>query len=512
MNAFSRLTTDRAQLLRDASPADPAARPEPEPLRRPTPPPKPYPIAELGPILRPACEAIRRVIQAPDAVCAASLLAAASLATQGLADVRIDGRVIPLSLWLVTIAESGERKSAVDAEAMRGAHEAERELHAAYAESFAQYQREQEEWDAKRDAARSQVINKAKGVGLAQALCGVGEAPLAPLQPNMIAADLTAEGLTKLLRDGRPSVGVMSDEGGLVLGGHGMTKEAVVRTAATLCRLWGSGEIDRVRASEAAVKLYGRRVALHLLVQPVIAERALSDAILSGQGFLARCLLAWPEGTAGTRPYVSESLRENAALARFTARTRDLLQKPMPLAEGTRNELSPCSLTLTAEAKAKWIEFYNAIERREAPGGELAICKPWASKAAEQCLRVAGVLTLIEDPEAQHIELGTLERAAELASWYLNEAARLAGTAELPPEVRDAEALLQWCQATGRNYLYSGAALRLGPSRIRDRIRFIAAVNLLADSGWAHPLATGMKLDGADRRRVWEIVMSTEGA
>ena len=50
-----------------------------------------------------------------------SLLAAASLAVQGQADVHIDGRVLPLSLWLLAVAESGERKTAVDAIAMRAA-------------------------------------------------------------------------------------------------------------------------------------------------------------------------------------------------------------------------------------------------------------------------------------------------------------------------------------------------------------------------------------------------------
>ncbi|MBK6376518.1 MAG: DUF3987 domain-containing protein [Xanthomonadales bacterium] len=101
-------------------------REAPEPLRRPVPPPEPYPIAELGPILRPACEAIRRVIQAPDAVCGGALLAAASLAVQALVNVEIDGRAIPLTLWLVSIAESGERKSACDAEGMRPAREHEK--------------------------------------------------------------------------------------------------------------------------------------------------------------------------------------------------------------------------------------------------------------------------------------------------------------------------------------------------------------------------------------------------
>jgi hypothetical protein len=484
---------------------------QPEPLRRPTPPSEPYPVDELGPILGAAAKAIHAVIQAPQAVCGSSLLAAASLAVQGLADIHIDGRVVPLTLWMLTIAESGERKSAVDAEAMRGAREVERELHAAYVDELSAFTAETEQWDAKRAAAK-QGAAKTKGEGLARALQDIGRAPDAPLKPTLIAGDFTAEGLTKLLRDGRPSIGAFTDEAGLVFGGHGMQKETVTRTAATLSKAWDRGEFDRIRAAEGATKLYGRRLALHLLAQPVIAERALSDDVLAGQGFLARCLLAWPEGTAGKRLYVPASVRDDPALAQFTARTRDLLRRPFPLADGTRNELAPRALTLTAEAKAVWIKVHDAIERAEAPGGRYAVCKAWASKSAEQCARVAGVLTLIEEPDAQRIEAATIGRAAELTLWHLNEAVRLAGTAELSPEVRDAEAILGWCHATGRAVIYSADALRKGPNRIRERERFMSAMIALEQAGWAHAIEGGAVIDGRHRRFAWRIVPADTGS
>lgn len=475
----------------------------PEPLRRPTPPPKPYPVAELGPILRPACEAIRRVIQAPDAVCAASLLAAASLAVQGLADVHIDGRTHPLSLWFLTIAESGERKSAVDAEAMRGARDFERECHEAYADTCLAYENDAEQYNAQREAAKCEA-KKAKGEGLAAKLREL-RAPEPPLKPTLTAADFTAEGIAKLLRDGRPSIGAFTDEAGLVFGGHGMTKETETRTAATLCKLWDRGELDRVRSGDGALKLYGKRLALHLLAQPVIAERALGNAVLSGQGFLPRCLLAWPEGTAGHRPYVAENLRDNTALVQFTARTGDLLRRELPLKDGTRNDLQPRALTLAPEAKALWIEAYNAVETREAPGQRFEQCQAWASKSAEQTLRIAGVLRLVEEPDAQTIDADTIRRAVDIALWHLNEAARLAGTAELSPEVRDAEALLNCCHEKGWTLLYSGKALQYGPSRIRTAKGFRVAVGELERTGWAVPIDGGANVDGSHRRNVWRI-------
>lgn len=475
---------------------DPAVRVDgfaPEPLRRPVPPPEPYPIAELGPILQPAAESLRRVIQAPDAVCGASVLAAASLAAQALADIEIDGRIIPLSLWMLTIAESGERKSAVDAEAMRAARDYEKELAKGYESDLCIHAADVAEWEARCADARKQA-GKRHGAGLADALKAIGPAPLAPPVPRLIVGDFTAEGLAKLLAAGWPSVGAFTDEAALVFGGHGMSKEAVARTAGTLCKLWDNGTLDRVRSLDGATKLYGRRLALHLLAQPVIAERALSDDVLAGQGFLARCLLAWPESTAGTRSYRAESLRDDAALARMAYRLGELHRQPLPLAEGERQELRPRALHLDAAAKAVWVQLHDAVEAGMGPGGQFATVKPWASKTPEQALRIAGVLALLESDAVQTITADTMARAAELALWHLHEAVRLAGTAEVSPEVRDAEALLKWCHETGRTLLYSTDALHKGPARIRERETFARAMGELERAGWAEAVEGGMEL------------------
>lgn len=478
---------------------------EPEPLRRSVPPPKPYPIAELGLILRPACEAIRRVVQAPDAVCGASLLAAAALAVQGLANVEIDGRIYPLTLWMLTVAESGERKTGVDADSTRAAREYEKSMMHAYADAVDAHEAQLEEWGARREKAKTDA-KKRGGGGLADALRNIGPAPEPPLRPTLIAADFTAEGLAKMLAAGRPSIGVFTDEAALVFGGHGMTKETVTRTVGTLCKLWDSGTLDRVRAGDGATKLYGRRLSMHLLAQPVIAERALSDELLTGQGFNARCLMAWPDSTAGTRVYQEESLRDDPAMVAFNARSASLLRRPLPLADGERNELQPPSLVLTTEAKAAWLVLYRAIESAMAPNGRYASVRPWASKTPEQCLRIAGVLTLIESPNATTIDAATIERSAELAIWHLDEAARLAGTAQLSPEIRDAEAILNWCHATGRKQVYSTVALQFGPARIRERSRFLIAMDALTRAGWAYKIEGGMVLDDKHRKHAWQII------
>src|SRR5699024_5534218 len=112
---------------------------------------------------------------------------------------------------------------------------------------------------------------KQGGSGLAAALGKIGEAPPAPLLPFITVGDFTAEGLFKALRDGMPSMGAFTDEAALVFGGHGMTKETVTRTAGSLSKSWNNGTHDGIGSGEGAAKQYGRRLALHLMAQPIIA-------------------------------------------------------------------------------------------------------------------------------------------------------------------------------------------------------------------------------------------------
>ena len=80
---------------------------------------RPYPVAALGPVLSNAANSIAARCQCASALAAQSVLAVASLAAQRLADVRLPyGQTRPLSLYFVTVAASGDRKTTADNEAL----------------------------------------------------------------------------------------------------------------------------------------------------------------------------------------------------------------------------------------------------------------------------------------------------------------------------------------------------------------------------------------------------------
>lgn len=474
---------------------------QPEPLRRPLPPPEEYPMDALGDVLGAAARRLADTVQAPAALCGQSILAAASLAAQAHADVLIDGRLDPLSLFHVTIAESGERKSGVDTWALRVHREYERR-------EFEQYTHAKEMYEVELQAFESANRSITKGkdqLAIKSALCDLGSPPVPPLMPLLLVGTPTMEGIHKLYAVGRPTLGLFHDDAAEFLGGHAMNSDNRTKSAAGLSKLWDRGEFDRVRSGDGAEKFFGRRLAMHLMMQPIIAESVLSDDVLTGQGFLARSLLAWPSSTIGTRCYREIDLRTDPEMIRYWARMETLLARGYSLRPETRNELEPRALTLTPAAKRRYIAIHDLIEADMLPGGDFASVRAWASKSPAQALRIAGVLTLVDDADAMTISEDALERGAMLMQFYLSEAVRIVGTSSVPVQVRRAEALLEWCHSSGRRLLHSSAALQFGPAAIRTRAAFDEAIAELEKAGWAQRIDGGCTVDGSHRRRVWAI-------
>lgn len=334
---------------------------ESKPLQRELSLPSPFPIDALGELLAPATYKMAEVIQAPIAICGQSLLAAATLAVQGYADIIIDGRVSPLSEFFLTIAHSGERKSAVDRVALLPHREYQEQIRETYIVNFSDWQRKQACYEANKKEALNSKKHKTFE-DKKRAMENLGDPPKPPIDPMLIFEEPTYEGLVKLFVHGQPSVGLFNDEGGRFIGGNGMNEENLLKTAAGLSALWDGRAITRVRAGDGATLLPGRRLSLHLMTQPSIAQLLLSNNTLIEQGLLSRCLVTWPTSTAGTRFYREIDLSNSAEIKKYNARILEILKTPLPLAEGKQNELKPRELPLSSDAKQLWIALYILLK------------------------------------------------------------------------------------------------------------------------------------------------------
>jgi hypothetical protein len=455
----------------------------------------------MGPLAE-VTKAIIDLTQAPAGICANSVLATAALATQAHADVCLPGRgQRPISLYLLSVASSGERKTTADGEATRGVRNREQELRDIAKEDQRRYRNAADAYEA----ARNAVMNKHKSNfdAMKMALDALGDPPRKPIDPILIVTEPTVEGLVKFLANAPPSVGLFSAEGGAFLGGHSLSDEARTRSGARLSSLWDGDPLDRVRSGDGTIVITGKRVALHLMAQPDVAARFLSDPILRDQGLLSRFLTVAPAGTAGTRWFRSP---ENDALGKidlFRRRVRDLLATPQRMTEngGLR------SIAIDGISAQLFIEFYNAAERQLAPGGKLAAIRAFASKLAEHAGRIAAVIALYSDPNCTSVNAEAMSVGINLANHYASEALRLNEDARITDKLRVAEKLWQWLVEKKKGTIHLAEVYQTGPTELRTAAAAKEVIKILEDHGYLSPLHGSDKepvvIDGVRRKEGW---------
>ncbi len=488
----------------------PFAKEGPQPLVRSIPPGSPYPVSALGP-LRAAVEAVQMQTQAPVAIPAQSALAVASLAVQGFANVETLGGVRPLSLYALTVARSGERKSACDAPFMEALREHEREQDKAGIAEKQRWENEHTIWKASHD----RIVNdakKPKGTDSAAAVANLqalGPEPQAPPSTDRTVTEPTFEGLTKLFAFGQPSLGLFSDEGGQFLGGHAMNSENRQKSLAAFNDLWQGNPIRRTRSGDGHFTLYGRRLAVHLMVQPTVARTFMADPLAVDTGFLPRFLICEPTSTIGTRLHENERT-DVAAIAAFGNRLRSILAVPMPMDPETR-ELQPQCLPLSAGARMLLVKYHNSVERAQAGGGDMTHITGTASKTAEQAARIAGVLSLWGNLRVNEVSEATMAGAIELARFYLLEASRLADAALVSKDIDEAETLRRWLlDKWPEHEVMVRDVVQRGPNALRESPKARAALALLEKHGCLVRLEPGAVIREMARTEAWAIVR--EGA
>jgi len=463
----------------------------PEPLIRPVKPGAPFPTECLPPILQDGVRGIVARTQCPEGLAANSVLAAASLVSQPHADVPgLGGSQLPCSLFILTVARSGERKSSADALAMKPIKAWERDKVAACREADEMHRNELAAYEEAVKAAKADAKKSAKASGngtreeLEAALKGIGTPPKTPIRPNLICDEPTLEGLWLLQSEGMGTVGVFSAEGGAFVGGHAMSADNRLKSAALLSQFWDGEPARRVRVSGIAAPLYGRRLSMHLMGQPEAMASFVNDPVLRDQGLLGRFLWAFPESTMGTRFQKEVDANEHAALIRFQTCLSDCLSIPISREPDDDRACRPWPLVFEAGAEAVARDFADRVEARLANGAEYSSVTGPAAKLAEQALRLAGVFTFVTNPKAGTISKDTITRACRLAEWYGQEALRFFNSGAGSPEIMDAEALRVWLLSQPRGDVLQSYMLTHGPNRLRDAKALKTTLKTLEGAGW----------------------------
>jgi hypothetical protein len=398
-----------------------------------------YPLDALGPLAGAARE-IAHGMQCSPALAGQSVLAAAALLAQGVANVRgLDGKAKPLSVYALSIAQSGDGKDSADGVAFHAIREWQRDATHAY----------------RRIMAR------------------LGKDDVPPPEPYRVTRDITVEGLRRAYERGISSQGVFSTEAATMLVGHALSQENRLKTAAALCSLWDGAGFSVARAGSGRFERYGTRLSMHLMAQPAAVTQVLSDAALRHIGFWPRFLLAWPEPMQPRkyRPFHPETM---PSIVAYWQRCNDLLRLPLQ----DDNDKLPL-LELDEGAVAVLAPFLEECERRSRRGDWQPI-RPFGLRGSELAARIAGVQTVFAGSDL--IDSESAERAIVLVRHSLSkwQAATEGGHAD--PVVEQALAMYRWLLDHGKPIRLCDM-LRLGPAALRSKSRRDAALDRLAEAG-----------------------------
>lgn len=476
--------------------------PEPQPIAS-SDPARAYPLDALPMIMQEAVREVHDYSMAPMALVACSALSSLSLAAQGLYDVQRDvGLTGPISLYMLAIAESGERKSTLDTFFIKSAREYEVACAVAAAPELLKFNTDSMAWEAKKKGILDQITKLAsndKDTSVAEKSLASHTAaqPLAPVIPRVIYSDATPEALTRGLASEWPSGGVISSEGGAVFGGHGMNKESQMRNLAVLNELWDGKPIRIDRRTSASYTVNGARLTVAVQVQPATFGAFMegSGPLARGSGFIARFLTCFPESTQGTRAY-KKSPSNWPNLDPFRQRIADLFATTPVIEDGA---LKPTMLYLGDDAMSVWIDFYNEIEVQLGKGGNLRDVRDVASKTADNAARIAALFHVLAG-EAGSINETCMRSGARVAKWHLNESQRVFAGGIASAGKSDAQKLEDWllayCQDYGVAEVSGKTISQRGPAALRKKPAHTPVLEELERLG-------RVKVSGAPARTVY---------
>ena len=195
-----------------------------------------------------------------------------------------------------------------------------------------------------------------------------------------------------------------------------------------------------------------------------------------------------------------------ANLADYNVRLTALLERKARMRDDNLGGLSPIPLPLSDNARRVFIAFHDDVERRNAPGGEYAVIRAFASKMPEHAGRLAAVLAVYDDPDAHEVSDASVAGGIQLAQHYAAEMIRLKGAAAVAPDLALAARLLEWLRARPSQQVHLADIYQRGLNAVGTATTARRIMNILAEHGWVTPLPNGTVIGDAARKEAWELV------
>jgi hypothetical protein len=376
-------------------------------------------IKRLGKIA-PMAEAVAASLQVPVDLPAWLGLGAVSAAVGGRRYVRPKPDWCePVTLYTMTICPPGELKTPTLKVMIKPLAEAEETQQLAAANVIEADQQRRRIFEARRKTAEERA-GKVKAAELEGALADAEAAALAlqnlgepQAMPSFFADDATPEALATKMYEQGGRLAVFSAEGSFLGNVAGRYSDGKANPEIIL-KAWGHErhDIDRM----------GRRVVLKrpsltvgLAPQPgLLTGLGKTADVFDERGLFARFLFFMPVSKVGWRTYDSPPIPHEVA-STYAAMLGDVVDKVW--ADDRYTEM-----TLDQKAEESFRAFFDVFEPRHRPGGDLAEIEAWAKKFYGQLLRIAALITILDDPESVTIHGNVMDDVIALVPYLISHA------------------------------------------------------------------------------------------
>ncbi len=363
---------------------------------------------------------------APD-IGGALALAVLAGAVMGRFEAAIGGdHVEPVTLYVLGVADSGDRKSALVRALIGPVREAEREHESDTAAVRAEARAARRVLEKRRDKLVTEAANAKDTETRAALELELGEVeqrldePMPPAPRLIMGGDFTDEALGRELAElGR--VAIFTAEAGPIfdnLQGR-YTKGGAAPSMGALLAGHAGDAYDVDRLGRERIRVPKALVTIGALGQPSVLRGLGRNEAALGRGAPARFLYTLPRSRVGYRRVDAEAVPSDVregygAAVRALYRARTAASGP------------PTMLPFTTGARATFDRWRQPAEHALRPGGDLAPFTGWGSKLPGQVARIAAVLAVADAPEARPVEVATdhAERAIRIGEHFRSEMPR----------------------------------------------------------------------------------------
>lgn len=433
---------------------------------------------ESCPLTRKLAKTVSEKTKAPIELGLTSILSVYSTLLQCLIDVeRPEVGVGPVSLYILGIAQSGERKTAISNYLMHTILKHQEEEVLRYKLNIEIFELEINEYELEVIAIKKEILKLKKSKKPTEELKAkfktlLESRPKPPKTPQFILEDTSPEAFVKHLHEGAGYASLVSSEGGTILNGRGFQNITILNKA------WDGDVLTVNRVKGESFTINQPRVAISLMAQPKAISKFIQNKgdESKGVGFFARFITCYPESTQGSRFILKGEVIDESGYQEYLSKIDEILIKLMEHNEG--NVKRRGVMRFDAEASDLWVWIFNYIEEQLLQGGRFHFAQDHGSKLAENIARIAALLAYIELGEDSLITVAILRDAARIAFYFSDASLRVFNF--LPDEQLAYNALFDWFHTAsegGVRYIRKNKILQSGPVLLRDKPLLNSSLN-----------------------------------